>query len=135
MANYQPHAAYVVLLWCRACGHLATRPVEPHIALVEIQRRARCAGCSGRDIGARIAYEPKLNDGFGLHIWELRLIARACLDAAQRARETCASLPYSPNNRQEQDLRSLIAIYERLASCYLNEARQREALPMHRSPQ
>lgn len=131
MRNYNPQADYVVLLWCRHCGHCATQPVEPALALESVRSRARCGRCGKKWIGAVQMYEPRLGIALGLLTSELKLIARAVSTAAGEERKAGNAIAYGSDSGRRERHFSTAAIYERLAAKLVQEAesRQKPALP------
>jgi hypothetical protein len=114
MRDYKPHADYVVLLWCRSCGHCATRPVEPALTVEHVRERARCARCGHKWIGAvQMACE-------------LQLISSAVRTAAEVERSAANAVEHaSEGEARAQHLRAA-EVYGRLAEMLAREAQLRE---------
>jgi hypothetical protein len=84
----------------------------------------RCCASSRRLDGPNLFY-----------IHELKCVARACDEAAQRARAARDAIQYCDGNTERLRLDGLAMIYSRLAGYYRKETQEREALPMHIAPQ
>lgn len=126
MRDYKPHLDYVVLLWCRSCGHCATRPVEPALTVEHVRERARCARCGHKWIGAVQMYEPRLGLGPGLLACELQLISSAVRTAAEVERRAANAVEHASEGvARAQHLRAA-EVYGRLAEMLAREAQLRE---------
>jgi hypothetical protein len=131
MRNHKPHADYVVLLWCRHCGHCATRPVEPALTVEYVRERARCARCGRKWIGAVQMYEPRLGLGPGLLTCEVQLIASAVRTAAEAERRAADALAHGEESGLRARHLAAAGVYSRLAEMLSREAssRERPAVP------
>jgi hypothetical protein len=125
-----------MLLWCRDCGHLASRPCvgNEHVSIPTLLQRARCGSCKGRNIGARKTYELGLPGPGVFHIWELRLIAEALSAAAAQCNQLAQAELEAARRDGFGHWVGRAGCYLRLAGIYHSEIAQREALPMHALP-
>ena len=126
MRNYNPQADYVVLLWCRHCGHCATQPVEPALTLEIVRNRARCGRCGRKWIGAVQMYEPLLGFGPGFLTCEIALIAGAVRRAAVEERRLADAIPFGSDEDRRQRHATAASVYERLAALLSSQAAERE---------
>jgi hypothetical protein len=136
MRNFNPFTGYVTLLWCRDCGHIATRPrVEGCETIQLLQSRASCSRCRSRNVGVRLTYELALQGPGGFFIWELKMIATALREAGRSAQHAGDSIPHGERSEERARHSQTAAVYYRLAGIYQAEAAAREGLPMHAPPQ
>lgn len=135
MRNYNPFTGYVTLLWCRDCGHLASKPrADGRETIQHLLAHASCSRCKSRNIGARLTYELGLPGPGSFYIWELKMIASALSEAGQRAQHAAAAIPHGERSEERQRHDQTAGIYYRLAGIYQSETHSREALPMHVLP-
>jgi hypothetical protein len=110
---------HVTLLWCLACGRLRSCPAIEVDRVPNMRRRARCTKCGGRDIALRVVHVPAVG-GIGYHGWELRRIADAVRDAAQREQGAALAAHASGHtelwNRHDMEAAVLRRLHQGLVS-------------------
>ncbi len=133
MRDHDPFSGYVILLWCRQCGHMTTRPCAGTEPTAAVRRRARCSQCGGRNVGALRTFEPRLPGPGSLHLWELRLICASLRLAAQHARSQADAIQHRDAPAAAR-LRIEELACHRLAAAFDCEAEERRRAPVHVLP-
>jgi len=93
-----PLTRCVTVLWCPRCGRLRTWPALEADRIPNLRCRARCTGCGNRDVALRGVYAPDIG-GIGYFGWELRRIAEAVKQAAERE-QTASEAAHVSGNKE-----------------------------------